>query len=494
MPRIERITVERNVPVELRDGTVTYANVWRPADSDPVPAILVRTPYGKEVEEINVFSEPRAASARGFAIVAQDVRGRGESEGEFDPYFQEGPDGYDTIEQVAAMDWCSGDVVTAGNSYTGATQWLAAATAPPSLKGIAPGLTPDRYDEGWTFHAGVLELAFIHSWVAGTFGPQDKLWLDDVERSYTARDELIEMAPWCQPWFDEAIGSEYWESISIAARRDQVKVPALNIGGWHDIFLDGTLRNFAADSNPHSRLIVGPWGHDDFLTHLIGDRNLGVAGSGDGYGLFEKALDFYQASVEGRASSLPRVSVYMLGARTWLELDTWPPPDATPATLSIPPTAFGHHPDELPPSLGGRALRCNTIGGPGWGQCDQRGVATHPGVRTLDLGAPPQMRLAGPVTAELHTRASGSDQADWVCTLCMRGPDGALLNLCEGLARSDSHALTVTVDLGNVCVALDPGTELVLMISGASYPRWEPLPEPRRQQLLAGSVLTVHTI
>ena len=76
----------------------------------------------------------------------------------------------------------------------------------------------------------------------------------------------------------------------------------------------------------------------------------------------------------------------------------------------------------------------------------------------------------------------------------MRGADGALLNLCEGLARSDSHALTVTVDLGNVCVALDPGTELVLMISGASYPRWEPLPEPRRQQLLAGSVLTVHTI
>ena len=66
------------------------------------------------------------------------------------------------------------------------------------------------------------------------------------------------------------------------------------------------------------------------------------------------------------------------------------------------------------------------------------------------------MRLAGPVTAELHTRASGSDQADWVCTLCMRRPDGALLNLCEGLARSDSHALTVTVDLGDVFVALDP--------------------------------------
>ena len=138
-----------------------------PGRRRPVPAIMVRTPYTKEVEEINVFSEPRVAAVRGFAIVSQDVRGRGESEGEFDPYFQEGADGYDSIEHVAGLDWCSGDVVMAGNSYVGATQWLAAVEAPPSLRAIAPGLTPDAYDEGWTFHSGVLELAFIHSWIAG---------------------------------------------------------------------------------------------------------------------------------------------------------------------------------------------------------------------------------------------------------------------------------------------------------------------------------------
>ena len=130
-------------------------------------------PVHQEVEEINVFSEPRVAAARGFAIVSQDVRGRGESEGEFDPYFQEGADGYDSIEHVAGLDWCSGDVVMAGNSYVGATQWLAAVRRRPALRAIAPGLTPDAYDEGWTFHSGVLELAFIHSWIAGIFGPQD---------------------------------------------------------------------------------------------------------------------------------------------------------------------------------------------------------------------------------------------------------------------------------------------------------------------------------
>ena len=119
MVDVERVLLERNVPIPLRDGTLTYANVWRPAGGDPVPAIMVRTPYTKEVEEINVFSEPRVAAVRGFAIVSQDVRGRGESEGEFDPYFQEGADGYDSIEHVAGLDWCSGDVVMAGNSYVG---------------------------------------------------------------------------------------------------------------------------------------------------------------------------------------------------------------------------------------------------------------------------------------------------------------------------------------------------------------------------------------
>ena len=216
------------------------------------------------------------------------------------------------------------------------------------------------------------------------------------------------MAPWCQPWFDEAIGSDYWESISIAARRDQVKVPALNIGGWHDIFLDGTLRNFAADSNPHSRLIVGPWGHDDFLTHLIGDRNLGVAGSGDGYGLFEKALDFYQAAVEGRASSLPRVSVYMLGARTWLELDTWPPPGAHRRRCRSrrPPSAT------IPTSCrrASAAARCAATPSAGRGGASVISAAwPHtPACGRWIWVLPPHMRLAGPVTAELHTRHPGS--------------------------------------------------------------------------------------
>jgi predicted acyl esterase len=179
----------------------------------------------------------------------------------------------------------------------------------------------------------------------------------------------------------------------------------------------------------------------------------------------------------------------MLGARRWLELESWPPPGAETVSMPIPGTSFDHDPANLPPSLGGRILKVNTAGGPGWGQFDQRPVAAHPGVSTVELGASPARRLAGPVRARLATAATGADNADWVCTLCVRDGDGALLNLCEGIARGAADASEVAVDLGNICVELPPGADLCLLVAGATYPRWEPLAGSRRQTVGQGSTL-----
>jgi len=188
------------------------------------------------------------------------------------------------------------------------------------------------------------------------------------------------------------------------------------------------------------------------------------------------------------------VSAYMLGACRWLELAAWPPPGAEAVSMPIPGASFAHDPASLPPSLGGRILKVNTAGGPGWGQYDQRPVAAHPGVATIELGPPPARTLAGPVRARLATEASGADRADWVLTLCVRDADGALLNLCEGIGRAQAGAAQVEVDLGNICVELPAGAELCLLAAGASYPRWEPLPEPRRQAVGAGSTLELTAV
>src|SRR6266481_5010656 len=119
----------KNVPVKMRDGAVLRADVLLPAAGAKFPVLVYRTPYGKEnaPKEWTTFGK---AVARGYAVVIQDVRGRYSSDGEFDPYKNEGRDGYDTIEWAATQPWSNGDVGTFGLSYPGAVQWLAAVEKP----------------------------------------------------------------------------------------------------------------------------------------------------------------------------------------------------------------------------------------------------------------------------------------------------------------------------------------------------------------------------
>ena len=480
------IHLETDVSIILRDGTATRANVWRGADGGQTPAILVRSPYTKEVEEITAFCDPRRAVPAGFAVVSQDVRGRGRSAGAFTPFVQELADGYDTVQAVAAMEWCSGEVVMCGDSYVGAVQWLAAATRPPALRAIAPAFTASRYDEGWTYRSGVLELAFVTSWIAGALAEPSDLWLDDVERAYADREGVVALAPWAKSWFDEPPGSAYWDRIAV----ESVSVPVLAIGGWYDICLDATLRDFARDQNPRSRLIIGPWAHDDWMPYLVGERNLGSAGSADALGFFDRQLSFYRAAIDGVDPYSPRVTAYVLGARSWLELESWPPPGASTHELRLNGGgACGLDPRNPVKALGGRSLRVNVAGGPGWGQFDQRPVAARPDVVTLSAAPLPETTLlSGPVAVTLETHTEDCETADWACTLCFEHADGALLNLCEGLRRVQGGSNPVEVALGDVCVELPAGSTLHVLVAGASYPRWEPLPHPTRQAVRASSL------
>src|SRR5713226_451558 len=129
-----------DVSVPMRDGVVLRADVLLPDAGGKFPALIYRTPYGKQfaLQEYKTFE---MAVARGYAVVVQDVRGRYASDGEFVAYQNEGRDGYDTIEGVAQQSWCDGNVGTFGLSYPGAVQWLAAAENPPHLKAMAPAMT-----------------------------------------------------------------------------------------------------------------------------------------------------------------------------------------------------------------------------------------------------------------------------------------------------------------------------------------------------------------
>jgi uncharacterized protein len=260
----------------------------------------------------------------------------------------------------------------------------------------------------------------------------------------------------------------------------------LSTAGWYDVFLAGTLRGFERTRHPSDRLVVGPWGHDSDLSNLVGEVNVGSAGAGEEW-WFASALDFFDAARAGCEPALPRVRAYVLGARRWAELEAWPPPDATSLTVPLDPARVIVRPDDPVPSLGGRGLLVQVPGG-GWGPRDQRPLLGRPDVAPAGRAEWPRpVTLAGPVRARLRTAADGP--AHWVVTLCLEAPDGALHNLCEGIARAPAGATDVTVELGDVCVEVGAGQALVALLAGSSFPRW-PRPETAgEQQILADSVL-----
>ncbi|KZM28339.1 uncharacterized protein EKO05_0010454 [Ascochyta rabiei] len=152
---------EKDFAVPMRDGVKLRADIFRPTTSDQVPAILMWSPYGKDnngvhglhlqpgrfgvpYERTSTYEkfeglDPAEWVAKGYAVVNFDLRGTWDSEGII-PWLgkQDGIDGYDAVEFIAQLPWCSGKVATAGNSWLGIAQWFIAAERPPHLAAIAP--------------------------------------------------------------------------------------------------------------------------------------------------------------------------------------------------------------------------------------------------------------------------------------------------------------------------------------------------------------------
>jgi putative CocE/NonD family hydrolase len=483
----------REVAVPLRDGTILRADVWRAATGEPMPAVLMRTPYGKEGSVPSAILDPATAVAGGFAVVVQDVRGTGSSDGEFEPFVNEADDGFDTIAWVAAQPWCDGRVVMTGMSYVGIVQWLAASRRPPALAAITPTITTDSIAEGWSFRGGVLEAGFLRTWVAGSLAPPDLRVLDDLDD--VAEDgDVTAIAPWSAPWFSEPVESPYWAARAPAAGEVPSELPALVIAGWYDCFLSGSIRSFGDRSGPRDRLVIGPWGHEPTLSHLVGERALGSSGAAEVFALHERVLAFYRAVLAGEDPPGPRVLAYLLGGRRWLELASWPPPGARPLELALTGSgAFAAGPAAVPRARGGRRLQGGVPGG-GFGPHDQRALLADGGALRLDAATGDDgLVAAGPVTATLAVAATGDEPRQWVAILCHEEADGALVNLAEGAAVAPAHADEVVLELGDVCVELAPGARLALLVAGGLARRF-PLPATTSEQRVERASLTLTVV
>ena len=153
----------------MRDGVMLRADVYRPKTSDAVPVILMRTQYGKTGAQVEPsrYQTPDWFASHCYLVVVQDIRGQGASGGTFTEFAHDQDDGYDSVEWAAGLPGSNGKVGMYGSSYVGATQWLAATTAPPHLVTIVPANTASDYYDGWTYEGGEFRLAFILPWAMG---------------------------------------------------------------------------------------------------------------------------------------------------------------------------------------------------------------------------------------------------------------------------------------------------------------------------------------
>ena len=173
----------------MRDGVTLISDHYYPAGSGPAPTLLMRQPYGRDIASTVVYAHPVWFARAGYHVVIQDVRGRGDSEGIFYPFRNEGTDGFDTLAWLVQHPACNGKIGMYGFSYQGATQFLAAAEKPPGLVTIAPWMTTHDLYHGWFYHNGALRLAATVSW-----GIQ--MLREDVRRNGSAEASRSLEAAW----------------------------------------------------------------------------------------------------------------------------------------------------------------------------------------------------------------------------------------------------------------------------------------------------------
>lgn len=257
-------------PVPMRDGVHLSTNVYLPKNcSTPVPAVLVRTPYGKE-DGCEIYYR---YVQRGYAVVVQDVRGRNASEGEWLPNYHEVEDGDDTLNWIAAQPWCSGRIGMVGGSYLGYVQWAAAASGNPHLKALisvvcAGSAFVDLPRRGGSFTSGMLAWAFAVS--QKTFHPE-LMERDDWEKVLNIRPltDLPKKAlgydvPFITRWLEPSDYNDFWRMSNWQERSVRAQIPALIQSGWFD---DNGMGTTEALELVHDfprgmrKVILGPWQH-----------------------------------------------------------------------------------------------------------------------------------------------------------------------------------------------------------------------------------------
>jgi predicted acyl esterase len=332
--------VKTHIKVPVRDGIQLGCELYRPgrdgkAASGRFPVVILEfTPYAlthqsaaegllSEAEDLlpatgttltafpvwftRMASHPAEyLASRGYVVAVCDVRGTGASEGAFTTWFREieARDNYDLVEWLARREWSNGRVGQAGASYGSLTSQRVAALNPPHLEAIIPQIAPGNIYE-WVYPGGIPS-------------SQGTTWAAMAAATSFGRVNPVQVA---ETFADHPLYDDYWRQIDITDDLDDIRVPTLMMGGWQDVFTNGTVESFTGRSN-RTWLVMGPGQHTPphFEPHAPVPMGAQLAW-----------WDHWLMQLPSAPLPSARVTSFegpVSGGGEWKELSEWPPADA----------------------------------------------------------------------------------------------------------------------------------------------------------------------
>jgi putative CocE/NonD family hydrolase len=469
------VRLERGVRCVLADGVALVSDHYYPPGAGPHPTLLMRQPYGRDIASTVVYAHPVWFARHGYNVVIQDVRGRGDSEGEFYPFRHERVDGAETLRWLRGRPESNGKFGMYGFSYQGMTQLLAAATQPEGLLCIAPGMAAHDLYHGWFYHNGALRLSSALGWglqmlredarrlgLRTASAALEAAWTnvrgEPLHAPYRNHPVLLQegLPPYVINWFDHDYPGRYWSQMDVSQSVGQIQVPALHVSGWFDTYLKGSVDGFlalgagagSALARDNQYLVAGPWVHIPW-GDLIGDRDLGPAALLDTDAILLRWFNHWLKD-SGEFDHEPKIRHFALGANTWHEAQQWGGGSAlelflrgddransrkgtgalatTAPAVEEPRDIFVYDP-EVP------------VHGPG-GALSASGPANQ---AALEMGNNLLVYTTAPLTAPLHVFGSpeveihlstSANSADLTAKLIRVLPNGRAEFVCIGIARS----------------------------------------------------------
>jgi uncharacterized protein len=330
------------VKIPMRDGVRLNATVYRPhQQKDPLPVIFELTPYISD----SYHGRAYYFAHHGYVFALVDVRGRGNSEGKFEPFLQEPRDGHDVVEWLARQPWSNGKVTMWGGSYAGFDQWMTLREEPEHLATIVPVASAHAgvdfpmfknifgpYDMQWlTFTSGVTGNENL-------FG-ESAFWISKFTELYTQHRAFKELdqivgnpSATFQMWVSHPAVDAVWQSLAISPEQYRaIHVPILTITGSYDGDQAGALtyyRNHMKYGNEETKarhyLIIGPWDHAGTRTPKkdVGGLTFGDASLLDMNKLHTEWWDWTLKNGSKPEFLKKRVAYYVMAADEWKYADT----------------------------------------------------------------------------------------------------------------------------------------------------------------------------